>query len=642
MKRLISFFSFAVVLGVNLILAQIVAIDNVEYIKTGKDIAECRVAKGISKSTSSLEILESVVINRASCKVTMIADKGFKGCKNIISIKIPPTIVRIGDCAFQDCSLLSSLTVPNSVEYIGEQVFWDCKSLQSITMPDNTTIKNTQHSFLGEIGIFSGCKKLKDIHGTTIEYPSYLMNALVNCNDVPFFKFMANIEFSDKRAVEFQPFSAFAKARIKAPIEQWQLKKEYETTAQWRERVTEKTREAKIQQLLDEARQEYIKLFAPKQLRAIIGTYDADYNIFPITADGMSTFYVRVPLEEAEAFKTGFNTVKLTPVYGIVDDKVGVLSCTFEAANSQRYFSAEAYDNDVTNDVALGLSPLEINVKDDVVAKAEPAAAPKVKIDNSIDLNIPTFASNNKRTFVFTIGNENYQDADAVPFAINDATVFSKYCNQTLGVPIKNLNRYKDVTYGKLLEVEARMREIARLYPAERDKITFIVYYAGHGFPEESTNNAYLLPVDGTPKRPEACYSLQRLYDCLGETGVGRAVVFLDACFTGSKRGSGMIAQARGTVIKPRECEPHGNTVVFAAASGMQTAHPYEEKGHGLFTYFLLRKLRDTKGEVSLGELSNYLSSEVNREATLTIKKAQNPEVVPSADFTGWENMKLK
>lgn len=515
-----------------------------------------------------------------------------------------------------------------------------------VFLSKKVVVSTFQILYVAEFGIFKGCKKLTDIHGTEVEYPKYIKDyALQNCKDVPFYKNMANIEFSDKRAVEFQPFSVFAKAKIKTPIEQWQLKKEYETTAQWRERVTEKTREAKKQQLLDEARQEYISLFAPKQLRAIIGTYDADYNIFPITADGMSTFYVRVPLEEAEAFKTGFNTVKLTPVYGIVDDKVGVLSCTFEAANSQRYFSAETYDNDVTNDVALGLSPLEINVKDDVVAKADTKAAPaapRVKIDNSIDLNIPTFASNNKRTFVFTIGNENYQDADAVPFAINDATVFSKYCNQTLGVPIKNLNRYKDTTYGKLLEVEARMREIARLYPAERDKITFIVYYAGHGFPEESTNNAYLLPVDGTPKRPEACYSLQRLYDCLGELGVGRAVVFLDACFTGSKRGSGMISQARGTVIKPRECEPHGNTVVFAAASGMQTAHPYEEKGHGLFTYFLLRKLRDTKGEVSLGELSNYLSSEVNREATLTIKKAQNPEVVPSADFTGWENMKLK
>lgn len=398
----------------------------------------------------------------------------------------------------------------------------------------------------------------------------------------------------------------------------------------------------KIQQLLDEARQEYISLFAPTKIKAKIGTYDADYNIFPVNANGMSTFYVRVPLEEAEAFKTGFSTVKLTPVYGIVDDKVGVLSCTFEAANNQQYFTAETYDNDATNDVALGLSPLEIDVKDDVVAKADVKAAPKVKIDNSIDLDIPTFKATNNRTFVFTIGNENYHNADAVPFAINDATVFSKYCNQTLGVPLKNLNRYKDATYGTMLDFEERMKEIAEVYASERDKVTFIIYYAGHGFPEEGDNNAYLMPVDGTPKRPEVCYSLQRLYDCIGDLGVGTAVVFLDACFSGSKRGKGMISQARGTAIKPRACEPKGNTVVFAASSGIQTAYPFDEKGHGMFTYYLLCKLRDTKGDVMLGDLRKYIGTEVIRQSVLTVKKKQTPEVITSPGFTGWESLKLK
>lgn len=631
------------IFGWNSVFSQSVVIDGINYTRISADKAHCCVAKNLSKSVTALAIQAQVKINGTTCNVTRIENEGFKGCQYLYEITIPMSVEQIGQKAFEGCSKLLTLVVPNSVKYIGERAFWDCTQLESITMPDNAAVDLSKYGYITEFGIFKGCKKLADIHGNNVEYPKYIKDlALVNCDDVPFYKNMANIEFSDVKAVAFQPFSTFAKARIKEPFEQWQRKKEYETTAQWRVRVTEETRNAKIQQLLDEARQEYLSIFSPRKLRANIGAYDADYNIFPITVEGMSTFYVRVPLDEAEAFKQRFASVKLEPVYGIVDDKVGVLSCTFETASRQQYFTAETYENDATSDMALGLSPIEINVTDDAVAKTEPAAAPKVKIDNSIDLNIPTFAASNKRTFVFTIGNENYQDADAVPFAINDATVFSKYCNLTLGVPIKNLNRYKDTTYGKMLEVEARMREIARLYPTELNKITFIVYYAGHGFPEEGTDNAYLLPVDGTPKRPEACYSLQRLYDCLGEIGVGRAVVFLDACFTGSKRGKGMISQARGTVIKPRECEPHGNTVVFAATSGLQTANPYEEKGHGLFTYFLLRKLRDTKGEVTLGELSKYLSLEVNREATLTIRKAQKPEVIPSANFTDWQTIKLK
>lgn len=643
MRRLFIILLMFLVLDVNCILAQSVVIDGIEYTRSGANTADCRVAKNLSKSVTSLNIQAQVKINGTSCDVTRIEDEGFKGCQYLYDISIPGSIERIGKKAFEGCAKLRTLVVPNSVKYIGERAFWDCAELKSIVMPDNAAVDLSKYGYVAEFGIFKGCKKLTDIHGTKVEYPNYIRDlALQNCDDVPFYKNMANIEFSDKKVVEFQLFSVFAKAKIKEPIEHWQRKKEYETTAQWRERVTEKTREAKIQQLLDEARQEYISLFAPQKLRAKIGTYDADYNIFPITADGMSTFYVRVPLEEAEAFKTGFNTVKMTPVYGIVDDKVGVLSCTFEAANKQQYFTAETYDNDATNDVALGLSPLEIDVKDDVVAKADVKAAPKVKIDNSIDLNIPTFASNNKRTFVFTIGNENYQNADAVPFAINDATVFSKYCNQTLGVPIKNLNRYKDATYGTMLEVEERMAEIVEAYASERDNITLIFYYSGHGFPEEGKDNAYLLPVDGTPKRPEVCYSLQRLYDSIGKLGVERAVVFLDACFSGTKRGNGMISQARGTLIKPKPCEPSGNTVVFTASTGVQTAYPFDEKGHGMFTYYLLSKLRETKGEVTLGELGKYLNTEVNRQSVLTNKKKQTPEVVTSRGFNGWETMKLK
>lgn len=645
MKRLITFLSLSLLLCINSINANNIVIDCVEYIRIGSNTASCRVAKKIPKSVTKLSIKPSVPINGFTCKVIVIEDEGFSGRKNLYEISIPESIERIGKNAFEGCTHLKKLVVPNSVKYFGERAFWDCKSLESIVMPDNATVDLAQYGYVAEFGIFKGCKNLNEIHGTKVEYPKYLKDfALKNCEDVPFYFLMSNLEFSDDQRVEFQPFSTYAKAKIKQPIEEWQKKKEYETTAQWRKRVTEQSREEKKQQLLDMARQEYINLFAPKKLNAKIGTYDADYNVFPIIANGMGTFYARVPIDEAEAFKAGFSTVKMTPVYGIIDDKVGVLSCTFETVGNHLYATADTYHNDATNDAALGLSPLEINVMDDVVTKADvkTSASPSIRIDNSIDLNIPIVESSNERTFVFTIGNENYSNADAVPFAINDATVFSKYCNQTLGVPIKNLNRYKDATYGTMLEVEERIAEIVEAYASDRNNITLILYYSGHGFPEEGSENAYLLPVDGSPKRPEACYSLQRLYDRIGELGVGRAVVFLDACFSGTKRGNGMISQARGTAIKPKACQPSGNTVVFAASSGMQTAYPFDEKGHGLFTYYLLSKLRESKGEVTLGDLGKYLSTEVNRQAVLTIKKKQTPEVVPSANFTDWEKLKLK
>jgi hypothetical protein len=37
---------------------------------------------------------------------------------------------------------------------------------------------------------------------------------------------------------------------------------------------------------------------------------------------------------------------------------------------------------------------------------------------------------------------------------------------------------------------------------------------------------------------------------------------------------------------------PQGNMVVFSAAQGDETAYPNNDEKHGMFTYFLLKKLQ--------------------------------------------------
>lgn len=54
------------------------------------------------------------------------------------------------------------------------------------------------------------------------------------------------------------------------------------------------------------------------------------------------------------------------------------------------------------------------------------------------------------------------------------------------------------------------------------------------------------------------------------------------------------------------------------------------DKGHGTFTYYLLKKLQLTKGDVSLGELTDYVTQQVER-AVVTNRKSQTPMVSPSA-----------
>ena len=82
--------------------------------------------------------------------------------------------------------------------------------------------------------------------------------------------------------------------------------------------------------------------------------------------------------------------------------------------------------------------------------------------------------------------------------------------------------------------------------------------------------------------------------------------------------------------------------VVFSAAQGDETAYPYKEKAHGMFTYYLLKKLQETSGDVTLGELADYVTEEVSRRAIVENSKSQTPSVsVSDAVASDWKNMKL-
>jgi hypothetical protein len=135
---------------------------------------------------------------------------------------------------------------------------------------------------------------------------------------------------------------------------------------------------------------------------------------------------------------------------------------------------------------------------------------------------------------------------------------------------------------------------------------------------------------------------LDELYSTLGNIPTKNVTIFLDACFSGSKREEGMLASARGVAIKARSGMPQGNMVVFSAAQGDETAYPYYEEKHGRFTYYLLEKLQETKGDVTLQELGDYIIQNVRAKGAEE-RKPQTPCVTPAASLdSSWREWKLK
>ena len=275
--------------------------------------------------------------------------------------------------------------------------------------------------------------------------------------------------------------------------------------------------------------------------------------------------------------------------------------------------------------------------------KAEVPATPAANKETAkadVDVNLPITNSSNENTFAVIIANEHYQDVAAVPYAGNDGTIFAEYCKQSLGLPATNIHLVKDATLNNMKREINWLKQVSDAY---KGTAKIIVYYAGHGIPNEATKDAYLLPVDGFGTDITTGYSLQALYTTLGELQAKSIMVFLDACFSGSMRDGRMMASARGIAIKAKNSTPKGNMVVFSAASGDETAYPYKEKQHGLFTYYILKKLQSSKGNITLGDLQSYVRDEVAKRSIVVNGKSQTPTIAPSANIgEDWKSWTLR
>ena len=258
---------------------------------------------------------------------------------------------------------------------------------------------------------------------------------------------------------------------------------------------------------------------------------------------------------------------------------------------------------------------------------------------SDVDVNIPATGKKSSETFVLIIANEDYQYIDKVKYAARDGEIFKEYCIKTLGVPEKQVRYCPNASFGVINGGVDWLRYALENFEGSRG----IVYYCGHGIPDEHTGDAYIIPVDGKGTNMMTCYSLNTLYKTLAATNAENITYFMDACFTGANKEGSMLVAARGVAREPKKETLEGKSVVFSASSGDETAMTNEEQHHGLFTYYLLKKLQDTKGDVSYEELAAYISKNVKKDAFLLNEKPQNPVVATSPDAQdSWKTMNLK
>ena len=568
--------------------------DGITYKPISETEAEVYIILDKTIVKENIRIPEYVIINEKEYRVTTIRNAAFLGCSKLKSIFIPNSITSIGMAAFQGCRNLASVTLPKNISEIKTCTFLNCTALKNITIPEGVTtigasafnssaiVSISLPSSLDSIGIgaFCNCTNLKNIR---------LPNKITTIEEGLFLNCKSLREVILPNTVRLIKGMAFFRCL------------DLETVVVPDNTAIEYCKPYKMEETVDNL----------KHLDSSLDVNDVKQRLS--VPDNLHPFALCEKLTSIRGYET------LYPKWAV------------EHLQKETNLPIKEWAKEAIAKIDMDNSRLVEN-------HGGNASVTQVT-DNSIDKNIPIVTADNSRTFAIIIGNENYKEVENVPHALNDARIFAVYCEKTLGVPSKNIKVYEDATFGTILSAIEYLQQVAKAF---QGNINVIFYYAGHGVPNETTNEAYLLPVDANGRNTAACYQINKLYSELKGLNANQVTVFLDACFSGAQRGNGMLASSRGIAFNTKQAAPQGNMVVFSAASADETAYPFNEKGHGLFTYYLLKKLNETKGNVTLGELGKYICEKVTQESIVTNGKSQTPTVVSSANIaTNWMEMKL-
>lgn len=224
------------------------------------------------------------------------------------------------------------------------------------------------------------------------------------------------------------------------------------------------------------------------------------------------------------------------------------------------------------------------------------------------------------------VGVEGYQDLPKSDYSYDDAKLVKEYA-KALGFKERNIELLLDERATKSA-LEKTLEAWLKNKVKEDSRVFF--YYSGHGAPDPASGEAYLVPYDGDPNYLATTgYPLKRLYADLAAVPAKEVLVTLDACFSGSGGRSVLAKGARPLVLVKSAAVTAPNMAVLAATQGTQISSSSAEKGHGIFTYYFLKALKD--GEKDYAGIYRYLKPRVEDDAQ-QINVQQSPSLTPPPD----------
>jgi hypothetical protein len=269
-----------------------------------------------------------------------------------------------------------------------------------------------------------------------------------------------------------------------------------------------------------------------------------------------------------------------------------------------------------------------------IIHQIDKIIKPKESEDKSItlsdvDINIPTGPK--VKGYALVIGNEDYSSYQSnltpesnVPYAQRDAEIFTNYLTQMYGLSRENIFLLKNATYG---EISQNIAKLERLMVLDGEDSEIIVFYSGHGMPDEQTKDPYLMPVDISGLNVNQGISLKELMTRLNNKPHRKIDFIIDACFSGLGK-SKPLAEVKGISVVPVNPELGDNMILISSSSSNESSVVDDDNQHGLFTYHLLKILKESEGKSDIQTLFDKLSKDVGLSAIRKYNKVQTPSIL--------------
>jgi hypothetical protein len=247
------------------------------------------------------------------------------------------------------------------------------------------------------------------------------------------------------------------------------------------------------------------------------------------------------------------------------------------------------------------------------VAKARDTSVAAQSASPAARALLPPAPRRTGRYLALVIGNERYANFARLRTPAADVRALAAVLRSDYGFTVTEL---MDATRYQIVSALSRLRREA----TGDDNV--LIYYAGHGYLDESTSRGYWLPVDAEQDSIANWLSTSDVTDILAGLGARHALVLADSCFSGTLlRSDPTIALDERHSLLEKLATRRSRSIM--TSGGLEPVTDGGRGRHSVFAAALLRALRENDQPLEAARLFMQIRDRVAAEA------AQTPQYGP-------------